>query len=112
MNAPCRYLVTTSPVGERESGFGSFGEGFHLLVIPVFVLRSESITVASSVIPPSQWRLGLNNTALVAKPVSASHANGPNAVLMVWESLHFRILEQTELYSLPIYRPDAKACTT
>ena len=44
--------------------------------------------------------------------VSASHDNGPNAVLMVWESLHFCILEQTALYSLLIYRPDAKACAT
>jgi len=104
--------MTTSPVGECESGLGLFGKGFHLLVMPVFVLRSESITVASSAILPSQWRLGPNNTALIAKPVSASQANGPNAVPMVWESLHFRILEQTELYSLPIYYPDANACAT
>jgi hypothetical protein len=91
------------------SGFRSFGEGFHLFAILVFVLRSESITVASSAIPPSQWRLGPNNRALIAKLVSSSHANGPNSRT---DDLEISSFLHTRTTSLPIYLHDAKVCAT
>lgn len=47
MNAPWGYLITTSPLGECGSGFGSFGVGCHLLAIPVMVLSSDSEMVAN-----------------------------------------------------------------
>ena len=71
-----RVFDDNIPGEEWEPGVESFSEGFHLLALSVFVLRSGSIAVASSAISLHKWRLRPSNTVLVAKPMSASHVNG------------------------------------
>src|SRR5947209_477507 len=70
--------MTTSPGGECGSGLGSFGDGFHLLAIPVVVLRTERKIVSRRAIPSSWTKLKPNNAGLMRQPMIDSHARGPN----------------------------------